>query len=116
MLTSGARPASVFIPVVERLPEAAAVLRDDRKVAKMAQDLLANSTSMQHVPEMERIKQYFEYHIPTYEYLNTLLQRHKAKDPTRPLFIGVSAPQVPFSPRNFIHIIQLKQILCLIFL
>ena len=104
ILIRAARYVSVFSPVVERLPEAAAVLRDDSKVAKMTQDLLASSTSMQHVPEKDRMKQYVEYHIPTYEYLSTLLQRHRAKDSARPLFVGVSAPQVVFlsyfSPNN----------------
>ena len=104
MLIRAARAASIFAPVVERLPEAAAVLRDDSKVAKMAQDLLASSTSMKHVPEKDRMKQYVEYHIPTYEYLSTLLQRHRTKDSARPLFVGVSAPQVVFlsyfSPNN----------------
>lgn len=96
ILIRAARSVSVLSPVVERLPEAASVLRDDSKVAKMTQDLLASSTSMQHVPEEDRTKQYVEYHIPTYEYLSTLLQRHRAKDSARPLFVGVSAPQVVF--------------------
>jgi len=99
MLIKAARSASMFSPVEERLPEAAAVLRDHSKVAEMTKDLLASSASMQHVPESERAKQYSEYHIPTYEYLSTLLQRHRTKDTARPLFVGVSAPQVQkFTP------------------
>ena len=112
MLIRAARAASVLSPVVERLPEAAAVLQDDSKVAKMTQDLLASSASMQHVPEKDRAKQYVEYHIPTYEYLSTLLQRHRTKDSARPLFVGVSAPQVQLSCHIFLPRIQLN-VFCL---
>lgn len=94
IVARAARSASIFVPVEEKLPEAALALRDGTRVAELARRLVANSTAMQHISESERTKQYTEYHIPTFEYLNTLLQRHRSKDPIRPMFVGVSAPQV----------------------
>jgi len=94
VLTTAMRSSSVFAPIESKLPEASKILNDEVKVAELVHKLLKNATSMQHVPEADRAKQFAEYHIPTYEYINTLLQRHRTKDTTKPLFIGVSAPQV----------------------
>jgi hypothetical protein len=78
-------------------PEMEKALSDQRWVEDTMRKLTAMSSSLSFSTEADKLIQLGDYYLPVFKYVDALLQRHRSVDSRKPLFIGVSAPQVGLS-------------------
>lgn len=88
----------LFKPIVQRFPELSTEFSNAATATTEWQNKLTNCrdscTSFQTLGQVERENAFKSMYYPTYLYIKGLLQRHRSVDPVRPMFIGLSAPQV----------------------
>ena len=87
----------IFTPLKANYPEIKTLLQDSALIEDTLRKLVEQTNPLPHLSEKDRIDQLVNYHWPVYQYVNTLLKRHRTKDKSKPLVIGISAPQVGYS-------------------
>jgi hypothetical protein len=75
-------------------PEMERALSDPRWVEDTMRKLTAMSSSLSFSTEADKLIQLGDYYLPVFKYVDALLQHHRSVDSRKPLFVGVSAPQV----------------------
>lgn len=94
LFTSALKTVQLFAPVSTKYPEVAQALKADAHINDIVAKLVSETTLLGHYSDAERTQQIEQFHLPTYLYVKTLLQRHRTAEHTKPLFVGISAPQV----------------------
>lgn len=87
----------IFSPLKANYPEIKTLLQNSALIEDTLRKLVEQTNPLPHLSEKDRIDQLVNYHWPVYQYVNTLLKRHRTKDESKPLVIGISAPQVGYS-------------------
>lgn len=94
LFTSALKTAQMFVPISDKYPEVAQAMKAEAHVKDIVNKLLTETTLLRHYSDEDRMRQMQEFHFPTYLYVKTMLQRHRTKETSKPLFLGISAPQV----------------------
>jgi hypothetical protein len=94
VFVSALRNAKLFKELNDKFPEAQQILQNDARMNSMVQELIDSNNPLAHLSKEEKMSQLANFHVPAYLYVDALLRRHRTKDSTKPIFIGVSAPQV----------------------
>jgi hypothetical protein len=94
LFVSAFKSAKLFNALNDKFPEAQQALQNDARMNSIVQKLIDSSNPLSHLGKEDKLSQLANFHVPVYLYVDALLQRHRTKDSTKPIFIGVSAPQV----------------------
>lgn len=84
--------APLFQALYQRYPEVEADVQ--RSGAELFAYLETHSTTLKHLEVEQRQQLFQQLHAPVYAHFKRLYGKHRLSDARRPLFIGLSAPQV----------------------
>lgn len=75
-------------------PEIEKAMNDKKWVDETIKDIVKMSNPFSNTKEVDRYNKLADFYLPVYKYIDAMLQRHRAIDTKKPLFLGISAPQV----------------------
>lgn len=84
--------APLFQALYQRYPEVESDVQ--RSGAELFSYLETHSTILQHLEAEQRQQLFQQLHAPVYAHFKRLYGKHRLSDAHRPMFIGLSAPQV----------------------
>ena len=87
-------PSTTFRPLYNKYPEVEKLYADEPKMQALFTNFSSKTSFLSHETESKRERQFNELYLPTFLYVNEMFQRHRSAEPNKPLFLGVSAPQV----------------------
>lgn len=82
----------LFQALYQRYPEVESDVQHSG--AELFSFLETHSTILQHLEAEQRQQLFQQLHAPVYAHFKRLYGKHRLTDTSRPLFIGLSAPQV----------------------
>lgn len=84
----------IFQPIRAAMTDYGEALTDKKRLDYLLQQIMNTYSYFDKLPRDERSSLLTSFHMPVYFYVSTMLQRHRKSHTSKPLFLGVSAPQV----------------------
>lgn len=81
----------MFSPLVSKYPEVGDMLRNTQRNRNLQQSTISNTAIADSTLRNEL---FYNFQLPIYYYVDSLLHRYRSNVPGKPLFFGISAPQV----------------------
>lgn len=107
LFTCALKAGQILAPIAAKFPEVEQAVKAETHIKDLVNRLLSETNLLRQYSDADRMLQMEEFHLPTFLYVKTMLQRHRGKS-TKPLFIGISAPQVT----SLLYVVETFSLFC----